>query len=149
MSRITISTVTRRDFVLMAALQRALRLRAMPLGFEVRNALEALQFRSMRQLYIITKNQTAIRYLLKMGAALAVLVHGSISVALADDLTGQASIIDGDTLEIHGTSIRLWGVDAPESRRSPLSTMPAALNVSVPPPTTKLPAPTVSTEVAP
>jgi endonuclease YncB( thermonuclease family) len=34
---------------------------------------------------------------------------------LADDLTGQASIIDGDTLEIHGTRIRLWGVDAPES----------------------------------
>jgi hypothetical protein len=24
-------------------------------------------------------------------------------------------VIDGDTLEIHGTRIRLWGVDAPES----------------------------------
>lgn len=35
--------------------------------------------------------------------------------ALADSLTGQASIIDGDTLEIHGTRIRLWGIDAPES----------------------------------
>jgi endonuclease YncB( thermonuclease family) len=35
--------------------------------------------------------------------------------AFADDLTGQASIIAGDTLEIHGTRIRLWGVDAPES----------------------------------
>ena len=34
---------------------------------------------------------------------------------LAGDLTGQASIIDGDTLEIHGTRIRLWGIDAPES----------------------------------
>jgi endonuclease YncB( thermonuclease family) len=31
------------------------------------------------------------------------------------DMVGQASIIDGDTLEIHGTRIRLWGVDAPES----------------------------------
>ncbi|WP_370102722.1 thermonuclease family protein [Bradyrhizobium yuanmingense] len=31
------------------------------------------------------------------------------------DLVGQASIIDGDTLEIHGTRIRLWGIDAPES----------------------------------
>jgi endonuclease YncB( thermonuclease family) len=29
--------------------------------------------------------------------------------------TGGASIIDGDTLEIHGTRIRLWGIDAPES----------------------------------
>ena len=35
--------------------------------------------------------------------------------ALADNLVGQASIIDGDTLEIHGTRIRLWGIDAPES----------------------------------
>ena len=34
---------------------------------------------------------------------------------MADDLAGQASIIDGDTLEIHGTRIRLWGIDAPES----------------------------------
>ena len=31
------------------------------------------------------------------------------------NLIGQASVIDGDTLEIHGTRIRLWGVDAPES----------------------------------
>jgi endonuclease YncB( thermonuclease family) len=35
--------------------------------------------------------------------------------ALADDLVGQASVVDGDTLEIHGTRIRLWGVDALES----------------------------------
>src|ERR1700733_7884812 len=34
---------------------------------------------------------------------------------LADDLAGQASVIDGDTLDIHGTRIRLWGLDAPES----------------------------------
>ena len=31
------------------------------------------------------------------------------------DLVGQASIIDGNTLEIHGSRIRLWGIDAPES----------------------------------
>jgi endonuclease YncB( thermonuclease family) len=35
--------------------------------------------------------------------------------AWSDDIVGQASVIDGDTLEIHGTRIRLWGVDAPES----------------------------------
>ena len=37
--------------------------------------------------------------------------------AFADDLIGQASVIDGDTLEIHGTRIRLWGIDAPESNQ--------------------------------
>jgi hypothetical protein len=61
------------------------------------------------------KNQTGIRGLFKMGATLAVLTFGPRPVALADDLVGQASVIDGDTLEIHGTRIRLWGVDAPES----------------------------------
>lgn len=35
--------------------------------------------------------------------------------ALADDFVGQASVVDGDTLEIHGIRIRLWGIDAPES----------------------------------
>src|SRR6478672_7271742 len=33
----------------------------------------------------------------------------------ADDVVGQASVIDGDTIEIHGKRIRLWGIDAPES----------------------------------
>jgi len=39
----------------------------------------------------------------------------TIGPVLGDDLTGQASVIDGDTIEIHGTRIRLWGIDAPES----------------------------------
>jgi endonuclease YncB( thermonuclease family) len=49
------------------------------------------------------------------GLILLLTLIASYSMALSDDLTGQASIIDGDTLEIHGTRIRLWGVDAPES----------------------------------
>lgn len=33
----------------------------------------------------------------------------------AETIEGQASVIDGDTIEIHGTRIRLYGIDAPES----------------------------------
>jgi endonuclease YncB( thermonuclease family) len=37
--------------------------------------------------------------------------------AYSGDLARQAVIIDGDTLEIHGPRVRLWGIDAPESNQ--------------------------------
>lgn len=33
-------------------------------------------------------------------------------------LTGVASVIDGDTIDIAGTRVRLWGIDAPESSQT-------------------------------
>ncbi len=34
------------------------------------------------------------------------------------DIVGQASVVDGDSLEIHGERIRLFGIDAPEARQT-------------------------------
>ncbi|UXN04080.1 thermonuclease family protein [Bartonella sp. HY406] len=34
-----------------------------------------------------------------------------------DIITGRAFVIDGDTIIIHNTRIRIWGIDAPESKQ--------------------------------
>lgn len=58
--------------------------------------------------------------MLKVGAVF--LAFGSFAAEakqpLPEPLVGVASVIDGDTLEIHGTRIRFHGIDAPESRQT-------------------------------
>ena len=50
--------------------------------------------------------------------AIAILIGSLWPVNALADITGQARIIDGDTLDIAGERIRLHGIDAPESRQT-------------------------------
>lgn len=52
-----------------------------------------------------------------MKNAIALLLLLSATPALAEPIVGQATVIDGDTIEIHGRRIRLDAIDAPESRQ--------------------------------
>jgi endonuclease YncB( thermonuclease family) len=47
---------------------------------------------------------------------LAIMVIGASSaLAVSNNISGIATVIDGDTLEIAGERIRIWGIDAPEN----------------------------------
>ncbi len=48
---------------------------------------------------------------------LLVLLAPRLRLPLRKPITGSASIIDGDTIEIHGQRIRFFGVGAPEPRQ--------------------------------
>lgn len=56
-----------------------------------------------------------MKALAKLAVAATTLISSPTFADPGTDLTGRASIIDGDTVEIHGTRIRLWGIGAPES----------------------------------
>lgn len=49
--------------------------------------------------------------------SVAVLCCTMAGPGLANSIAGQASVIDGDTIEIRGERIRLVSIDAPESRQ--------------------------------
>ena len=50
-------------------------------------------------------------------AAMVVVSALGAADARSQTIQGVASVIDGDTIEIHGNRIRIHGIDAPESNQ--------------------------------
>lgn len=48
----------------------------------------------------------------------ALVLAFTVATASAETIAGRASVIDGDTLEIHAERIRILDIDAPESRQT-------------------------------
>ncbi|MGO7387487.1 thermonuclease family protein [Rhizobium ruizarguesonis] len=52
---------------------------------------------------------------MKLAALAIIIVLAAPFAFAAETITGRVSVVDGDTIEINGTRIRLNGIDAPES----------------------------------
>ena len=60
------------------------------------------------------------RHLKRLGPAILIAVLYAVlpvRTAMAQELVGTATVIDGDTIDIHGQRIRFHGIDAPESKQ--------------------------------
>lgn len=51
---------------------------------------------------------------MRLTAILAIFLIAATTGPVLADIAGTASVIDGDTIQIHGQRIRLHGIDAPE-----------------------------------
>jgi len=102
---VTVSVMSRGMPTLMKT-QTLLRTRVFPTGLSGRFKARASSFQASRSV-----GGT-------LAVALCILVAACTPAAShITDLTGRASVVDGDTLEMRGERVRLWGVDAFESRQ--------------------------------
>lgn len=74
---------------------------------------------SLRHLWMPNHPGTKVRI---ANSVLALIISAMIMVAASavraqQSIVGIASVIDGDTIEVHGVRIRMHGIDAPESRQ--------------------------------
>jgi endonuclease YncB( thermonuclease family) len=46
-----------------------------------------------------------------------IMVAAAPAARAQQSIVGVASVVDGDTIEVHGARIRMHGIDAPESRQ--------------------------------
>src|SRR3954464_1213512 len=53
-----------------------------------------------------------------LGRAWIFAILVAVSPAVAGEISGVAHVIDGDTIEIGATKVRLFGIDAPESAQT-------------------------------
>ena len=58
---------------------------------------------------------TIVASVILTGATVTAFQIAQPSKAAGSDVTGRASVVDADTIDIHGERIRLDGIDAPES----------------------------------
>lgn len=50
-----------------------------------------------------------------IGVSIGMVITEPQAAAEAAMLSGQARVVDGDTIDLSGTRVRFWGIDAPES----------------------------------
>ena len=55
---------------------------------------------------------------LAISLMVSLLFAGWLAPAARADMSGPAEVLDGDTLEVGGQRIRLYGIDAPDSRQT-------------------------------
>lgn len=65
----------------------------------------------------MTRARSIHRLIIATGVIVALAASTAAAAAPIVGVASVASVVDGDTVEIHGVRIRLHGIDAPESRQ--------------------------------